>query len=128
MRLKTLVAGLALAAAFSLSGCTWFSSAVSDVVVATSGASPTQAKTVAEAAQATTLAEKALDLYVKNGNPSPAVLSELSVLVPAVHNALVKAEQANSSGNSALTAIALAAFNEALAAYNSYATLQGVSH
>jgi hypothetical protein len=126
MRLQNFAAAALLA--LSLAGCTTVGSLVSDVAVATTSATPAQATTVAEAEQAATLAEQALDLYVKTGNPSPAVLAELNVLVPAVHNTLVKAEQANAAGNSALTAAALAGFNEALAAYNSYATLQGVSH
>ena len=75
-----------------------------------------------------TAAERALDCYVNNGSPSRAVLNELNILVPAVHSALVKVEAANKAGNSALTAAALAAFNEALAAYESYATQQGVTH
>lgn len=119
---------LVVALALTLGGCSSLASAVSSIAVATSTSSTTQATTVAEAEQAATLAEKALDLYVTTANPSKTVLQELQVLVPAVHNALVKAEAANAAGDSAATAAALAVFNEALAAYQSYATLQGVTH
>lgn len=126
MRLLKFAAAVALAV--NLSACASLGSFVSDVTVSATSATPGQAKTVAEAAQAATLVEHSLDLYVKAGNPSPAVLTEIQVLVTAVHNTLVKAEQANAAGNSALTATGLAAFNQAIAAVNSYETLQGVSH
>ena len=109
-----------------LGGCAQLGSLVSEVTVAATSATPTQATTLAEAEQAATLAEQALDLYVRTGNPSQAVLSELQILVPAIHNSLVKVEQANSAGNSALAATALAAFNEALTAYQTYAANNGV--
>lgn len=127
MRLSRLLP-LALACAMALGGCSTVGQALSGLVVSVTSATPSQAKTVAEATQAATLVEQSLDLYVKNGHPSPAVLQELQVLVPAVHNTLVRAQQANASGNSALTAAALAAFNEATSAANSYETLQGVPH
>ena len=119
---------LALGAVVALGGCSGLGSFVSGLTVSATTATPGQATTLAEAEQAATLTEKALDLYVNTGNPSPAVLNELNVLVPAVHNALVKVEQANKAGNSALIAAALAAFNQAIDAVNSYETLQGVSH
>lgn len=118
---------LAMCLALGLGGCTTVGSAISDIAVATTSASPSQAKTVAEAAQATALVEKSLDLYVTTAAPDRAVLQELKILVPALHNALVAAEVANGAGNSALTAAGLAAFNEALAAVKSYESLKGVS-
>jgi hypothetical protein len=119
---------LAFGAVVALGGCTSFGSFVSDLAISATSATPTQAKTVGEAATLATAAEKALDLYVTTGSPSTGVLNELNILVPAVHNALVKVEAANKAGNSALTAAALATFNEALAAYESYATQNGVVH
>ena len=112
-----------IAAVLLLAGC----STISGIITASTTAPPSQATTIAEATQAATLAENAIDLYVKNGNPNQAVLGELKVLVPAVHNALVAAEAANKSGNSALAASALSAFNQAYAAYQAYAVQQGVS-
>lgn len=117
---------LVLIAALGLAGCSTAASLLSGVAVSFTTANPFQAKTIAEATQAATLAEKALDLYVTSGHASKPVLDELQVLVPAVHNALKKAQAANAAGNSALVAAALAGFNEALAALNSYKTLQGV--
>ncbi len=111
-----------------LGGCNSVGSGLSNVAVALSTKTPTQAKTVAEATQAVTLVERALDLYVQNGNPPRAVLAELQILVPAVHNALVKVEDANRAGNSAAVAAALAVFNESLSALTAYQTLQGVPH
>lgn len=124
---KCIIAPL-LACSLALGGCASVASALSSIAVATSSSTPTQATTVAEATQAVTLAEQALDVYVKTGNPSQAVLQQLNILVPALHNTLVAAETANKAGNSAATAAAMAAFNQALAAYNSYLSLEGISH
>lgn len=118
---------LVIATALVLSGCASLGSVVSKVVVAATSKTSSQATTVADATQATTLAEQAVDLYVKTGNPSKAVLSELQQLVTALHNTLVSAEAANKSGNSATAAAALSAFNQALAAYQAYAANQGVA-
>lgn len=117
---------IAAVCCLALSGCADMGSLLSGVAVSATSATPTQAKTVAEATQAATAAEHALDFYVVHGNPSPAVLQELKILVPAVHNALVKVEDANRAGNSVLAAAAMSAFNEALAAYKSYSAFQGV--
>lgn len=118
---------LALVALVALGGCTSLSSAVSQAVVSFTSSTPSQATTVAEAAQIATLAEKAVDLYVKNGHPSQSTLAELKVLLTDLHTPLVAAEQANASGNSAAAAAAVSAFNEALAAYQSYAVHSGVT-
>ncbi len=118
---------LIAAVAFALSGCASLASVVSKVVVASSSATPAQATTMAEATQAAALAENAVDLYVKTANPSKPVLTELQTLLTALHNTLVKAETANKSGNSALAAVALDAFNQALAAFRAYAVNQGVA-
>lgn len=117
---------LALAALVPLGACTTLTSGLSDVAVSVTTAGPTQAKTVAEAIQATKLIEDGLDLYVTTGAPSKAVLDQLNILVPALHNTLVAAENAQATGNSAAIASALAAFNESLAAVQSYKTLKGV--
>ena len=111
---------VAMTAALVLSGC-------AGLLTASTTATPGQATSVAEAVQATTLAEQAVDLYVKAGNPNKAVLAELNVLVPAVHGSLVAVEAANANGNSAVAAAALAAFNEAYTAYQTYAAKQGVT-
>lgn len=118
----------ALAASIALSGCASVASTVSSVVVSATTSSATQATTVAEAAEITALIEKSLDIYVQSGAASPAILKQLQILVPAVHNTLVAVEKANANGNSATVAAALAAFNQALAAVNSYETLQGIAH
>lgn len=89
-------------------------------------ATPQQAATVAEATQLLTVAEKGADLYVTTGNPSPAVVGQLRILVPAVHNTLKAAQAANANGNSAGVATALAAFNEALAALQTYESAKGI--
>ena len=115
-------------ACLALSGCTSLGSVVESATVAFTSAGPTQATTIAEAAQAATLAEQAVDLYVNTGNPSPAVLNELKSLVTAIHNTLVVAQAANASGNSAAAAAAIATFNEALAAFQTYAAKSGVSN
>ena len=109
-----------------LGGCQTLGSTVSSLVVSTTTAGPTQAKTVGEAINATKLVEDGLDLYVTTGSPSKAVLDELNILVPALHNTLVAAEDAQRRGDSAAVASALAAFNQALAAVQAYKTVTGV--
>lgn len=122
---KLLISAI-IASGVILSGCTTVASAISNATVAFTSSTPSQATTVADAAQIATLAEQAVDLYVKNGNPSPAVLNELKVLLADLHTPLVAAENANKSGNSAAAAAAVTAFNEALAAYQAYAASAGV--
>lgn len=124
--MKRYVAPILLSAGLLLGGCTTVASGASDFITSMTTASPTQAKTVAEAAQATKLVEDGLDLYVTTGHPSLAVLNELNILVPALHNTLLASEQAQASGNSAAIAAGLAAFNEALAAVQAYEVKTGV--
>lgn len=126
--MRQYLAAFVLATSVLLSGCTSVGSGLSSVAVSLTSKTATQAKTVAEATQAVTLVERGLDLYVQNGNPPRAVLLELQILVPAVHNALVAVQGANRAGNSAAAAAALASFNEALAALTAYQTLSGVPH
>lgn len=126
MRFSRGFLAFALAGALVTGGCAEVREIGSDIAVSTTTATPSQAKTVADAIQLTTLAEKSLDVIVTSGVLSRPVLDELAILVPAVHNALKKVEAANSAGNSALTAAALAAFNEALKAFNIYKQANGV--
>jgi hypothetical protein len=125
--IRLLALSVGLFAAVSLGGCADLASVASSVAVSVTTATSTQVTTLAEAEQAATLAEQGLDLYVTTGTPSPAVVAELKVLVPALHTVLKQAEAANAAGNSALAAAAIASFNQALAALNSYKTLQGVN-
>lgn len=126
--MRHMITALVLATSLALGGCSSVGSGLSSVAVSLTTKTETQAKTVAEATQAASLAERALDLYVQTGNPPREVLLELQILVPAVHNALVTVQNANRAGNSALSAGALASFNEALAALVAYQTLKGVPH
>lgn len=121
------VAAIALAAVLGLSGCASTASIVSKVVVAATSKTATQAKSVGEATQIAKVLEEGLDLYVTNGNPSQSVLAQLRTGITAVHTALKKAQAADKAGNSALAAGALEGFNQALAAYRTYAVNQGVS-
>ncbi len=118
---------LALCLATPLGGCTGLRATLADFAISTTVASPTQAKTVEDATRLTSEAERLLDIVVVNGHLSNAVLDELKILVPAVHNALKTVQAANASGDNAATALALSAFNQALNALNAYKTLKGVS-
>lgn len=110
-----------------LAGCGDFRQGLADVATSSTTTSPSQAKTLAEAIQLTTVAEHSLSIAVNSGKVPVAVLHQLEVLVPAVHNALKKAEDAQRDGNSPLVAAALASFNEALTALNAYKASKGVS-
>lgn len=118
----------ALAAALALSGCADLGSFVTSTTVSLTSSTPGQVKTLTEAVQSATLAEKAVSIYIKNGNPSGSVLVELRTLIASIHNTLLAAESANAKGDSAAVAAGLTAFNEALAAYNSYSTTEGITH
>jgi hypothetical protein len=122
--MRKFLTAFVLAGAMLTAGCT--SGGFAGFGAAVTTKTPTQARTVAEATLAATIAEKMLLVYVQSGKADPAVLRQLRVLVPAVHNALVRVQVANKNGDSALTAAALGAFNEALAALNSYSSLKGV--
>lgn len=113
MRLSFL--SLLCLATMLMSGCSTFTSASS---------TPTSVTTVAAAIQADTLVTKAIDAYVLNGMPNRATLIELKALNDGLHKAVDALEAANSAGQPQ----ALAVFNAALAAYNSYAATVGVSH
>lgn len=112
--------------ALCLGGCADLRQAVGDVAVSSTTSSPSQAKTLGDAILLTTAAERSLDLVVTSGLTPPAVLEELKVLVPAVHNSLKKAEAAQAAGNSPLLAAGLASFNEALTALNTYKSQKGL--
>jgi hypothetical protein len=117
----------AVAALIMLGGCTTVASGLASIAVSTSSATPSQVKTVDEAVKATAVAERGLDTIVNTGVIPKPVLQQLKIAVQAVHNTLAAVETANASGNSAVLAAAMGAFNEALAAYNSYKTLKGIA-
>lgn len=101
--------------AVMLSGCAALTSATT---------APASVTTVAEAVQADTLVTKSIDAYVLNGMPNRATLIELKALNDGLHKAVDALESSNATGQPQ----ALAVFNAALAAYNSYATTAGVKH
>lgn len=117
--------GLALLAA-PITACTSTRQAAADVTVSATTTSPAQAKTLADAIQLTTLAENSLTIAVRNDLIPVPALEQLKILVTAVHNALKKAEDAQRSGDSPLVAAALASFNEALTALNTYKAAKGI--
>ena len=115
---------IALIALTSLGGC---GTTLSGLAVSLTSPSPTQVKTLAEAEQASTVAENALDIYVNSGAANQATLAEIKTLVTDLHTELKKFEAANSAGNSVAVQAEVDAFNAALSALNGYKTLQGVS-
>lgn len=124
--LKGFAIAVMLVAGLNLGGCTTLRQAGADVAVSSTTTSQAQIKTLGDAILVTTQAEKLLDIYVTSGLATPAVLGQLKILVPAVHNALKKAEDANRAGNNPLLAASLAAFNEALTALNQYKAAKGI--
>ncbi len=114
----------ALVASLSLTGCSSVGQFVTSTATEMSSSTPSQATTLASALQAATLVTKAVDVYVNTANPSRATLLELQILNNQVHTTLVDLEHENAAGHS----LVFAAFNEALRAFNSYATTKGVSH
>jgi len=120
-----LTAFLALTLA-PIGGCTTARQAAADVAVSATTTSPAQAKTLADAILLTTAAETNLTVLVRNDVLPVPVLERMKILVPAVHNALKKAEDAQRAGDSPLVAAALASFNEALTVLNAYKAAKGI--
>lgn len=109
-----------------LNACTSLRQGAADVAVSSTTTTPAQAKTLADAIALTTVAETNLTVLVRNDVLPIPVLERLRILVPAVHNALKKAEDAQRAGDSPLVAAALASFNEALTALNAYKAAKGI--
>lgn len=113
---------LTVASMIALAGCASTAQFVSNTATNLSQSSPSQAKTLGEALLASTLITKTADAYVVTAKPSPAVRAQIGVLNEGLHTALVNLQRANANGLN----LALAAFNEALTAFRSYATATGI--
>jgi len=124
--LKRGITAVLLTGGLMLGGCTSAREGLADVATSATTTSPAQAKTLGDAIQLATAAEKSLDVLVVAGVLPTAWLDELKILVPPVHNALKKAEAAQRAGNSPLVAAALDGFNEALTALNTYKATKGI--
>lgn len=131
MKTKLSSLALVLAASLALGSCTQTGQMLAAVggfaAAQTTTAPPRQAINVAGAIKLTQAVEDGLDVYAKSGHADDAVLAQLEILVPALHNTLKAAEAAQKNGSSAAVAGALKAFNESLAAVDAYKTLKGVS-
>ncbi len=103
-----------------LCGC----STVAGVAQSMSSSSPTQVTTLSDAVAAATLMTRAVDAYVATGHPSKPVLVELQTLNEGLHTSLIGLEKADAAHQS----LAIAAFNEALSAFESYSAARGVKH
>lgn len=109
----------------SSGGCTSLASGIASVATSMSSSTPSQVTTLADAVQAADTVTKLADTYVTSGvTISKAQLVQIQALSNGVHTALVNLEAANAAHQS----LVFDAFNAALAAYNSYATTQGIAH
>ncbi len=113
---------LIVALALSLAGCTSMASGVATVATSMSTSTPAQVNTFADATAAATLATRTVDLAVTSLKLDKATLKELQTLNEAVHAAWLPLKDAVDKGQSP----SFAAFNAALAAYQSYRTSQGI--
>jgi hypothetical protein len=109
--------------AVALSGCASIAQFASGVATSLSSSSPSQVSTYADATNAAILATKTVDLAVTTLTLSKATLTELQTLNDGLHAAWLQLKAANDAGQS----LDYAAFNAALAAYQSYKTSQGIS-
>ena len=116
--MKKLLTAFVLSTALVTTGCM----TVANVVQTTTTASPKQANTLADAINLDTLANRAVTAYVKASNPSRATLLELQKDAAAVHDALVRLEQANAAHQN----LTFAAVNAAYSTFYNYASSQGV--
>lgn len=120
---KLLVAG-ALSLALLAGGCASIAQGLGSIATELGSSTPTQVNTYADALNAAKLVTDAVDLYVNSANPNRATLLQLQKLNDGVHAALNSIGAANREGGS----LVYGSFNAALAAFNAYATTQGVSH
>lgn len=125
---RVLILAGAAAAFVMLSGCTTMSALTSDLAVELSSGSTTQAKTLGEANELAADVWKGIDKYAVGdyGTPDAAVLKEIQLLAAPIHAALQQGDAAQKAGNSPAVAVALAAFNEAMAAMNTYEAQKGI--
>lgn len=112
----------ALALALSVGACADLSAFAANTATSLSTASPDQATTYGDATAAADLATKTVDLAVRTGTLNRATLLELQSLNDALHAAWLQLKDANDKGQS----LSFAAFNAALAAYQSYRTSQAI--
>jgi len=115
-----LVLGLGL----GLSSCTTLAQWVGDITQFFSSSTPSQVSTLADAVAADTLVTMAIDVYVNTGTPNKATLQELQKINDTLLVALRQLEAASAAGQN----LDYAAFNAALATFNSFATSQGIKH
>ncbi len=105
-----------IALALPLGACQNLTEGVVSLVATAKGPLPQQAKTLAEAEQLATVATDLTKTVVDTGKLSRAQLVQVSSYNDGVHSAVLSLEDANSKGQS----LSFAAFNAALAAWNSY--------
>ncbi len=122
MKYNNRIAAIFIATSLALAGCTSIAQFAANTAQSLSSSTPAQARTLDEAVQAATLVTKAATLYVNTANPSRATLEELKILDNQVHTSLVNLQNANAAGQS----LAIASFNEALAAFLAYSTSKGI--
>lgn len=114
--MKHFLAGIACVAALALAGCGTLASGAASVAATVAGPSPTQATTLGQAEQLATVATDLTKAYVDTASLSLAQLQQINALNDGLHTAITSLETANSQGQ----ALSFAAFNAALAAFNSY--------
>ena len=122
--IRAIALPFAFVATLSLAACAGTAQLISSAATQMSSATPQQVTTLAEAYSAATVLTEAVDVYVKVGKPDRATLLQLQKLNVGVHDALNDLKKANDAGKS----LAFAAFNEALKAFNAYATAKGIAH
>lgn len=120
--IRSLAIAATLAAALSVSACADLAQFAANTATSLSSSSPGQVTTYGTATAAATLATRTVDLAVNTLHLDEATLTELNSLNEALHAAWLKLKAANDAGQS----LNFAAFNAALAAYQSYRTAQGI--
>ena len=120
--MKHFIAGALIALSFALGGCTTIASGLDTLATDLSSSSPTQVTTYYDATAAADLATKTVDLAVKTMKFNRATLTELQSLNDSLHTAWLVLKAANDANQS----LDYAAFNAALAAYQSYRVSQAI--
>lgn len=113
---------LAAVLVLGLGGCTTLGATLGDLGQSLSTSTPSQVNTYGDATAAAALATRTVDLSVSTGKLDLPTLQELQTLNDGIHAAWLKIKAAKDAGQS----LSFAAFNAALAAYQSYRTNEGI--
>jgi hypothetical protein len=122
--IRSLLRGTAIIAALTLGGCGTTAQWTADAAQSLSSSTPTQATNLADANIIATGVHKSITQFAKSGYATAAQLHTTDDFNERLNTAMNNLNAANSANES----IYVAALNEVLKQWFSYATSEGISH